>query len=236
MSLHGRWLQRLRSRSGGATTTARRNGPVEGDFFGLREWQTGDSPKWIHWRTTARIGQLAVRQFEQHRRFDTCILVDAFAADDQDSEAVESAISLAATFLVHLVGSPANQVVLAVAGKQADAVIGGGSDHGERRMLGVLTDLGATATPRLGEAVSKAMRMVGYTQDLVVVSPRSLAAVKVGDPDFVAALAPWLRRRSLCWIDASTELASWVVGDANVPESFSTGRPAAASPLPKEES
>ena len=210
LTLQSRWRQRLRSRTGGVSTTARRNGPVEGDFFGLREWQTGDSPKWIHWRTTARINELAVRQFEQQRRFDTCVLVDAFAADPKDAESVEAAISLAATFLVHLVGSPSNQVILAVAGKSGDAVFGGGSDQGKRRMLEVLADLVATSTPRLGEAAEKAMKMVGYTQDLIVISPRSMQSVKACDADFVAALTPWLRRGSLCWIDVSAELDSWV--------------------------
>ncbi len=235
VSLHARWRQHLRSRTGGVSTTARRNGPVEGDFFGLREWQTGDSPKWIHWRTTARINQLAVRQFEQQRRFDTCVLVDAFAADAQDSEAAEAAISLAATFLVHLVGSPSNQIVLAVAGKQGDAVIGGGSDQGKRRMLGLLAELATTAKPRLGEAAEKAMRMVGYTQDLIVVSPRSMQSVKIADPDFVAAIAPWLRRGSLCWIDVSTDLAAWVVQEAAAAGSLSLEKAQAASAEPKKE-
>ncbi len=126
LTLRGRWQQGLISRTGGVATTARHSGPTEGDFFGLREWQTGDSPKWIHWRTTARLSEPAVRQFEQQRRFDTCFLVDAYengetlsehvANNGADQRGVELAISLAATFLVHLVGSPSNRVVLAVAG------------------------------------------------------------------------------------------------------------------------
>jgi hypothetical protein len=72
------WRRRLQSRSGGIATTARRSGANDGDFFGLRSWQAGDSRRWIHWRTTARIGEPAVRQFEQQKRFELCVLVDAF--------------------------------------------------------------------------------------------------------------------------------------------------------------
>ncbi len=219
LSLSGRWRQRLRSRTGGVATTARRNGPVEGDFFGLREWQTGDSPKWIHWRTSARINDLAVRQFEQQRRFDTCVLVDAFSSGAADRDATEAAISLAATFLVHLVGSPSNQVVLAIAGKTSDVVVGGGSVHGKRRMLGLLADAVSGPAPRLAEAAGKAMRMVGYTQEMVIISPRSMRSVKSEDPDFLKAVSPWIRRGSLRWIDVSTELEQWVVEDMSAKES-----------------
>ncbi len=72
------WRSRIQSRSGGSATTSRKSGVAEGDFFGLRSWKSGDSKRWIHWRTTARIGEPAVRQFEQQRRFDLCVLIDAY--------------------------------------------------------------------------------------------------------------------------------------------------------------
>jgi uncharacterized protein (DUF58 family) len=212
LALQPRWRERLRSRSGGVSTTARRSGPVEGDFFGLREWQTGDSPKWIHWRTTARINELAVRQFEQQRRFDTCILVDAYSGEDDPSEMdrVESAISLAATFLVNLVGSPSNRIVLAVAGRSSDTVMGGGSDLGKRRMLKALAEVTPSDAPQLAEAVGKAMRMVGYTQHLVVLSPRSMQSAQRDEESTRAAISHWVRRGSLQWIDVNRELEGWV--------------------------
>jgi uncharacterized protein (DUF58 family) len=211
LPLHGRWQRQLLSRPGGSTTTARRSGASDGDFFGLREWQPGDSPKRIHWRTTARINKLAVRQFEQQRRFDTCILVDAYSGTGRDSDLAESAISLAATLLIHVVGSPSNQVVLAVAGKVSQAVMGGGSDSGKRRMLELLAEVEATSTPELVQAVRHAIRTVGYTQDLLVISTRSMNSVKEADPDFLDAASRWLRRGSFRWIDVSTELDRWVV-------------------------
>lgn len=227
LNLRGNWQRRLVSRAGGVSSTARRSGPSEGDFFGLREWRTGDSPKWIHWRTTARLNEPAVRQFEQQRRFDLCILVDAFdgrpesstflgisrpatgaASDPDEREACELAISLAATFLVHLVGIPSNRVVLAVAAAQADAVIGAGSVAGKRRMLEVLADVVASPRPRLTEAAEKAIRIVGNTQDLVVISSRSLAQARQandssGDVPLADVIAPWVRRGAFRWIDVT---------------------------------
>lgn len=48
------------------------------EFYGLREFRTGDSPRWIHWRTTARIGELMVREFEEPPVDNLVVLVDAW--------------------------------------------------------------------------------------------------------------------------------------------------------------
>ncbi len=43
----------------------RRHPESQTEFYGLREFRQGDSPRWIHWRTSARIGELMVREFEE---------------------------------------------------------------------------------------------------------------------------------------------------------------------------
>lgn len=42
-----------------------RRTPHEEDFRGLREYRHGDNPKWIHWRTSAKLRKKYVRQFEK---------------------------------------------------------------------------------------------------------------------------------------------------------------------------
>jgi uncharacterized protein (DUF58 family) len=43
---------------------AHRHAGARAEFHGLRAFRSGDSPRWIHWRTTARCGELMVREFE----------------------------------------------------------------------------------------------------------------------------------------------------------------------------
>jgi len=213
LELRRGWERRLSTRPGGATASVRRGGPSEGEFFGLREWRSGDNLRWIHWRTTARLGEPAVRQFEQQRRFDTCLVVDGFepetredaaAAGVDGEEPVETAISLAATLLVHLVGSPANRVTLAVAGLETESVAGGSSAEVKRRMLGMLARLQPTPHPRLTEAVADAVASGGRIRDLIVVSPRSMPdAVAAGPDELTRLLQGWSRRGAVRWFEVT---------------------------------
>jgi uncharacterized protein (DUF58 family) len=84
---------------------SQRRGPMEGEFHGLRPWRDGDSPRWVHWRSTARAGELTVRQFEQPQTQDLVLLVDLWLPprpDRYDREAVERAVSFAATVMSEL--------------------------------------------------------------------------------------------------------------------------------------
>ena len=61
---------------------ARRPGYVPGDFFAVREWQAGDSVRWVHWRSTARHRELVVRQFEQPGERQLAVLLDLWAPEE----------------------------------------------------------------------------------------------------------------------------------------------------------
>src|SRR5205807_1246798 len=37
----------------------------QNDWHGVRAFRSGDSPRWIHWRTSARRGELMVRDSEE---------------------------------------------------------------------------------------------------------------------------------------------------------------------------
>ena len=215
VTLRRGWQRELDHRHGGSNATARRSGPSEGEFFGLRDWQTGDSRKWIHWRTTARTDHPIVRQFEQQRRFDTCILVDAFMPSGsvlpREVDAVELAISIAATIVSELVSGPSNRIVLAVAGQNGRALLGRGSGDGCHRMMKTLAELAPVTEPDIDQAISTAKSIVGYDQDLLVISSRSQFGAMLHQPEIANSLQPWRRRSNMRWLDVTDPSIARVV-------------------------
>lgn len=96
-------------------------GAHEGEFYGLRPWEAGDSRRWIHWRTTARLGALSVRQFERQQQRQICVLLDLYDSQDPDSAASgELAISFLATLANATLAGRRDKLAVAVAGKSVD--------------------------------------------------------------------------------------------------------------------
>ncbi|HLF41210.1 MAG TPA: DUF58 domain-containing protein, partial [Acidimicrobiia bacterium] len=72
--------------------------PVGLDFFGLREYEVGDDLRRVHWRSTARTGELMLRQDEMPWESRSTILLDTRPSThtgDSFEKAVEIAASLA---------------------------------------------------------------------------------------------------------------------------------------------
>ena len=65
-------------------------------FHSLRDYQPGDDPRIVHWRTSAKHGTLLVRQFEPSRRSDTVICFTS-APEEVSREDFELALSIVAT-------------------------------------------------------------------------------------------------------------------------------------------
>lgn len=71
------------------------------EYHGLRDYRPGDSPRWIHWRTSARIGKPMIKEFEQQNEQDLSILLDPWLPRSkvapEQRDALELAIRFAAT-------------------------------------------------------------------------------------------------------------------------------------------
>lgn len=73
------------------------------EFFGLREYRLGDSLRSVHWRTSARRGQLYVREFERQEGKNVLILLDTYLppgrgpAIERRRENLETAVSFCAS-------------------------------------------------------------------------------------------------------------------------------------------
>lgn len=86
------------------------------EYHGLRDYRPGDSPRWIHWRTSARLGQPMVKEFEQQHEQDLAILLDPWlprtkVTPDQ-REALELAIKFAASVCFETCRHPGRRILL----------------------------------------------------------------------------------------------------------------------------
>ncbi len=73
-------------------------------FHALRDYEPGDDRRNVHWVSTARLGRLIVRQFEETRRSHHMIILDT-AAHSWPSEAFETAISAGASLALAALGA-----------------------------------------------------------------------------------------------------------------------------------
>ena len=79
-------------------------------FQSLREYVHGDDPRLIHWPTTARTGELMVREFVEVRRPQYTVVLDT-SADVASPEDFEEMVDVAASVACRALGSGYSVVV-----------------------------------------------------------------------------------------------------------------------------
>jgi uncharacterized protein (DUF58 family) len=127
VQLSGEW--------GGAGHSTSRSVATHGDDdVATREYRQGDDLRRIHWRTTARRGELTVRREEQPWQSRGAVLLDTRLAahrGDGPASSMEWAISAAASVSIHLARSGFELRMVTDAGQQiTSAGVGGVSFDG----------------------------------------------------------------------------------------------------------
>lgn len=107
----------------------RKHPASQNEFHGLREYRSGDSFRWIHWRTTARLGELMVREFSEPPLENLTVVLDPWLSEtppagepgasvpalSDEAENLELAIRLAATICWEWCRLPGSLLALVVA-------------------------------------------------------------------------------------------------------------------------
>jgi uncharacterized protein (DUF58 family) len=62
----------------------------QGDFRSLRKYAPGDNPRHVHWKTSAKMGELYVREFERREMHSALLLLDAYLPPQMPEQAAEA--------------------------------------------------------------------------------------------------------------------------------------------------
>jgi uncharacterized protein (DUF58 family) len=204
--LTAHWKNAIQSSRCGAHQSRPKRGAAEGEFYGLRDWRSGDSQRWIHWRTSARMNELIVRQFEQQQNWDAALLLDLWRPewpDEEDLFREERAIALMATAVVDLCHRGGSQLLVGVAGERLAHRRAAASRMLAEEVLDDLAEIHGAPDDRLPQLLDEALVEAPRGARLVVISTRP---EELRHADRFAALEMDLRSElilsSALWIDA----------------------------------
>jgi uncharacterized protein (DUF58 family) len=165
------------------TATFQAASPTGDEFLALREYAPGDDLRRIHWRATARTGDLVVREDETQWQPSTTVLLDTRAETHTD-ESFEAAVEAVASIVARLVRSGQPFEVATTSGHVlGDAAAG--RRHGvgiEARIMDELAVLQPTraAGGRPGAALTRGPRRRGLLVAVVGDAPPAEADALLG--------------------------------------------------------
>lgn len=125
------------------------------DYYGVREFRSGDPLRHVHWRTTARRGELVVREFERETGTPLVVLVDNRAGKDSHKEysaLLDSEARLAAS-VVHYAHYAGHPVLLAAYRGESPELYDIPSFHSALKWLAALEPVGGAGLEQQAEGL-----------------------------------------------------------------------------------
>jgi uncharacterized protein (DUF58 family) len=206
--LDPRWLQLVGANRLGRQRQQYRQGPIDGDYYGLREWRPGDSRRWIHWRTTAKLGKLAVRQFEQMQDQDLALVLDLWQPEQPSEEhlmRIEIAVGFVATVIDDLSRRGTGRVTMGLAAKQPGCWSASVSPVFARQALERLALVDAATVNHLGDMLGKVVASVSPGTQTIVVSTRGNQSDAVSRAEMFAGRQRYQRvLGQITWLEVDT--------------------------------
>jgi uncharacterized protein (DUF58 family) len=174
-------------------------------FASLREYEAGDDPRLIHWRSTARLGTLVVREHVDTTDPTTAIVVDTRRAA-LDADTFEAAVEMAASVAVASL-RVGHEVTLSAPGEDRSAVATAGGHEVLDRLaaLGQIDDAEPSTLVRVAERAKEGGSLVVITGAEPGLAGRIAAARRRFTRIVVVALGPEsavIRRQGLVVIHA----------------------------------
>jgi uncharacterized protein (DUF58 family) len=198
---------RLTGEWGGAGNSTSRSVATSGDDdIATREYRHGDDLRRIHWRTTARRGELTVRREEQPWQSRGAVLIDTRLVahrGDGPTASIEWAISAGASISLHLVRHGFEVRVVTDLGTEVSSAGMGGSSF-DSHLLDVLAVVGPSVGSTLSGGIAAVRRdgaeglVIAIVGSLTADDAENLARTRGGGSAvsvaFVMATDSWITR------------------------------------------
>lgn len=184
------------------------------DYYGVREYVRGDSLRDIHWRSSARQGELIVKEHQQEFRPSAGLVVvlQEPLFGDEDSNSLEDGLRCAASILNYYAAMGGMPRLVLPTGKEPEVIAGSSLYDG----LEVLAGYRAISGAGVGGGRSPLSRMLELARSAL--PPGSaLTVVTNADPDSIAAgleVAPDLDGSSLVVVIDGSYGRDWDTGTA----------------------
>ncbi|MBX9655069.1 DUF58 domain-containing protein [bacterium] len=137
-----------------------RSGLLEGidEFRGVREFRDGDSPKLIHWRSTARRGTLVVRELDPSASRSILMLVYLVEHEGPvEPEIFDNVLAFASTVVAEVCRDPTLQLTIVLVGKEPAIVRGSAASTRAGAYLRIIAAAEPTSAP---DALERACRLL----------------------------------------------------------------------------
>lgn len=185
-TLSSRWYRESQLAAEMIERQQTRKGMFEDEFHHLRNFRSGDSPREVHWRTSARMNELMVQEFHQSRDRGLIVLLDLWQPDrpsEEEVARVELAVSFVATICMdHLRQTRGVEQMLSICGRKSTSLRYTTIGQAVESLLDTLALVEGGSADGLAEAVTQASQSMTSLMRCVLVTTR------VGEADITRHL------------------------------------------------
>lgn len=172
------WKRRERELAESATRANARQGIFDDEFHSIREYRPGDSSRAIHWRSSARHGQVMVKEHQERREADVIVLLDFYETAEFTVYLQEKTVSLAATLCVEQTRHAASGTYrIVIAGKELQSLEVVGASRFREAALRALSVCMVSPRAQLAPMmISMSQASISSNSRFVLLTPRPEAA------------------------------------------------------------
>lgn len=177
--LTAQWRQLLQNSTELVSDVRTVAGPFNDEMSRIREYRHGDDPRLIHWRTSARVNELMVCDYDESRDRDLLLIIDGWIATETgevESENFERGLSFATTVCMdHLRNSRESSLVVELATKKPFSWRGDHAESHVENLLDAFAETEAIAQLEVNQILDGVDHGSSSKQRIVIITSRPKA-------------------------------------------------------------